>query len=117
MAGIKIHQLKASTLLEVIIAMVIIMIVFVLATGIYTNVVRSSPSVRSQQVRLMSENMILKSIEEQNWDNEWVEMDSLIFEKTVNAYENGPDLFVIEVKASEQGRIVNTSRKVVKWVK
>ncbi len=114
MAKLNPHQLKASTLLEVIVAMVIIMIVFALAMGIYTGIVRSSPAFRQQQIRAKTENVIWQSIADGNWQDELLQSDSLNLQKTVTPYEEMPDLWLITVKAIEDGKEVGVSRRVVK---
>ena len=114
MAELKLQSVKASTLVEVIVAMVVIMVVFVLATGIYTGIVRSSPSFRQQQIRAKTENVIAQSIAEQNWEDEVLQSDSLELQKTVLPYENAEDLMLITVKAVERGTEIGLSRRVVK---
>jgi MFS superfamily sulfate permease-like transporter len=114
MAKLKLQSVKASTLVEVIVAMVVIMVVFVLATGIYTGIVRSSPSFRQQQIRAKTENVIAQSITDGNWEDEVLQSDSLEMQKTVLPYENAEDLMLITVKALERGKEIGVSRRIVK---
>lgn len=114
MAQLKPNQVKASTLLEVIIAMVIILIVFVIATGIYTNVIRSSPSVKAQQARALAMSMIRESIAERDWTDESTEKDSVRLSKTVIPYEGYTDLLLITVTATEHGKTVGQSKQIIK---
>ncbi|SDN35028.1 hypothetical protein SAMN05421820_107152 [Pedobacter steynii] len=106
--------LKASTLLEVIVAMVIIMIVFVLATGIFTKVIGSSASVKQQQVRSLSSGIIQESLTQHNWTDETVKIDSIVFQKTVLPYGTDPDLLQISVSAIEHGKEIGKSRRIVR---
>jgi len=106
--------LKASTLLEVIVAMVIIMIVFVLASGIFAKVIGSSPSVKQQQVRALCSGIIQESLAQRNWTDEAIEIDSVVFQKTVLPYGNDPDLLQISVSAIEYGKEIGKSRQVVR---
>jgi len=114
MAKLKLKRVKASTLVEVIVAMVVIMVVFVLATGIYTGIVRSSPSFRQQQIHAKTLNVIAQSLADQNWEDEVMQSDSLELQKTVVPYENAEDLLLITVKAVERGTEIGVSRRVVK---
>lgn len=114
MAELKRTQLKAATLLEVIVAMVIIMVVFVIATAIYTNVIRSSPTMKQQRARALATALIRKSLEDGNWEDETELTDSIALQKTVSEYPGHPDLRVITVRAAERGRAIGMVRQIVK---
>jgi Tfp pilus assembly protein PilE len=114
MAQLKSNQVKASTLLEVIIAMVIILVVFVIATGIYTNVIRSSPSVKAQQAKALAVSLIEESISEKDWTDKSIEKDSIRLNKTVIPYEGYADLLLITVTATEHGKTVGQSKQIIK---
>ena len=107
-------KIKASTLLEVIVAMVVILIVFVLATGIYANVMRSSPSVKQQRVKAIISGLIAESIAAGNWKDEVIAIDSMAFQKTVTPYQAYPDLRLVQVVAIEQGKEISVVKRVVK---
>lgn len=107
-------MVKASTLLEVIIAMVIILIVFTLAIGIYNHVLGSTPSVRQQQVKTMTDGLILRSINEEDWTDQEIMQDSIVLKKTVLPYEKYTDLLLITVTAFQREQQVGESRRVVK---
>lgn len=114
MAKLKSSQVKASTLLEVIIAMVIILIVFSLAIGIYNNVLSATTPVKQLQVRAITEQMIRQSIDERNWNDEERVQDSISLKKTVLPYEKYPDLLLMTVTASEQGKQIGQSARIIK---
>lgn len=105
---------KASTLLEVIVAMVIIMVVFLIATAIYTNVVSSSPSVKQQQGRAMAAGLIRQSMMEKDWADKTVELDSVVLQKVVEPYKEYADLLLITVVATERGKEIGRSSQVVR---
>lgn len=107
-------KLRASTLLEVIVAMVVILIVFVLGTGIYANVIRSSPSVKQQRIKALMSGLIQQSIDQGNWQDEVITVDSIAFQKTVAAYQNYADLLLVTVVAVEQGNEVGKAKRIVK---
>lgn len=107
-------KLKASTLLEVIVAMVVILIVFVLATGIYANVLRSSPSVKQQRVKALMTGLIEKSMDEGSWKDQQVVVDSITLVKTVSPYQDYTDLLLLQVMAIEKGKVVGNVKRVVK---
>lgn len=105
-------KIKAATLLEVIVAMVIIMIVFVIATGIYTNVVQSAPSIKQQQGRAMASGMIQQSISENDWQDKTVMLDSIVLQKVVAPYASYPGLVQITVVATERGREIARIKQI-----
>ncbi len=107
-------KLRASTLLEVIVAMVVILIVFVLATGIYANVMRVSPSVKQQQVKALISGLIEKSIAESNWNDEEIEVDSIYLLKKVLPYQDFIDLKLLQVIAIEQNKEIGNIKRIVR---
>jgi type II secretory pathway pseudopilin PulG len=113
MAELK-SAVKASTLLEVIVAMVIILIVFTLAIGIYNNVLGRADSVKKEQVNAMTAHLISQSINERNWNDEEIRQDSITLQKTVVPYEKYTDLVLITVTALEHDKQIGQSRKIVK---
>ncbi|MNV84118.1 hypothetical protein D3C71_1779740 [compost metagenome] len=114
MAKLKKSKVRASTLLEVIVAMVIILIVFVMATGIFTNVIGSAPSVRQLQIRSIGSAIIQESLYQRNWNNETIQVDSIIFQKTVAPYQDSPNLLQINVVALERGKELGKLSHLVK---
>lgn len=113
MAGLN-RKIKASTLLEVIVAMVVILIVFVLATGIYANVMRSAPSVKQQRVKALMSGLIEKSITESNWGDEEIMIDSISLIKKVLPYQDYADLKLLQVIAIEQDKEIGNVKRIVK---
>lgn len=113
MAKLKV-KVKASTLLEVIVAMVVILIVFVLATGIYANVMRSSPSVKQQRVKAIISGLMGESITKGNWKDEVINIDSIAFQKTVTPYQTYSDLVLMQVIAIEQGKEIEMVKRIIK---
>jgi Tfp pilus assembly protein PilV len=107
-------QVKASTLLEVIVAMVIILVIFSLAIGIYNNVLSATIPAKKQQVNALTEHMIRTSINEKNWNDEETMQDSITLKKIVLPYEKYPDLVVITITAFQQEQQVGQATRIVK---
>lgn len=115
MAQLRHHtKIKAATLLEVIVAMVVIMIVFTLATGIFANIIKSSPSVKQHHVNALLAQVIAESITKQNWKDETITVDSMILQKTVKPYQDYADLLQIQVVATERGQEIAALNQIVK---
>jgi hypothetical protein len=93
-------QVKASTLIEVVIAMVIILIVFALATSIFSGVLRSTPNLREAYIRSVADSMINNPIE--NKEEESVKVaDSLVFQKEITGVAGYSSLFKVTVKVND----------------
>lgn len=116
MAKLKSHKVKASTLLEVIVAMVVIMVVFVIATGIYTNVIKSAPSIKQQQGRALALGIIAQSKLERDWTEKSILVDSVTLHKEVVPYQEYSDLLLIRVTAKERGREISQVKQIVKRI-
>lgn len=80
-------KVKSSTLIEVIIAMVIILVMFGLAMGIYTNVLRTTPAVKAERVKGMTVGMLQQSVTDANWKDTDSLIDSFFLQKKVLSYK------------------------------
>nr|WP_199082236.1 type II secretion system protein [Pedobacter sp. ASV19] len=112
MAKLKLQKLKASTLLEVIVAMVIILIVFVMAAQIYANVVQSSPSAEQQYLRATAENYFQTSPEEKDQDST-ILPDSTTVEERTEPYAGYSDVFLRTVTFSRNGKNIGIYHRII----
>lgn len=108
------RQVKASTLIEVIVAMVIILVIFTLSLRIYNNVLISSPSVKKKQADALIAELIRQSVEEKNWKDEEITRDSLRFKKVVVDDEKYADLVTVTVTAFIHDRQISRSSLTVR---
>lgn len=107
-------MLTASTLLETLIAMVIILVVFTLAIGIYNHVLSYTPTARYEQAKTLCNGVIEQSIMEENWTDAESMQDSILLKKTVLPYEKYADLVLITVTAVEQEKQIGLCKRIVK---
>lgn len=102
MAGIKLGletRVKASTVLEVIVSMVIIIGVFGIAMMIYTNVTRASLSGQKLKAEaVLSEVMKNMDKAELSSDQQSV-IDGLSVERSVKSYSENNELLQVDLKA------------------
>jgi Tfp pilus assembly protein PilV len=103
MAGSKLiysYKVQASTLLEVLISMVVIVAVFGIAMMIYLNVVRSSPSVKKIQAQALLNEARQSAVSSQEnlMDNSFTVGDFRI-EQTVKNYQDDKNLVEIDMAA------------------
>lgn len=92
-------KIKASTLIEVLIAMVIIMIVFTLGIRIFNNVLYSSPASKKIQVRQQLD-VFSKAIRQRGYPAELeLVVDSVLYKFAVDS-NNVNGLKHVEITAS-----------------
>jgi ABC-type lipoprotein release transport system permease subunit len=107
-------MVKASTLLETIIAMVIILVMFSLAIGIYNHVLSYSPTVKYEQAKTLCNEEIEHSVNEDDWTDKEQLQDSLVLKKTVINYDPYKDLVLVTVSAFEQDKQIAVVKRIVK---
>lgn len=108
---VKLKKAKASTLVEAIVAMVIITAVFFIAMLILTNITaRNNPMLR---FRAYSEalNTISNSLATGDFDNEEWQLEGLYVEKQILPYKEYKDLRILEVKVTDIRNQILVERK------
>jgi len=108
------RKLEASTLVEVLIAMVIIMAVFVSGMAIFVNVTQSGVSISRLKAQERMSKMMEESVSNADWHDQVVTEDSIFYQKSVVAYPAYPDLLLIEIKAKQNDTDLGEFRQVVK---
>lgn len=112
MVGIINKRIPASTLLEVLIAMVIIMTIFAIALKVFNNVLASSVSLKKvrihNQLNLLKEEARLFGAKE-----EVIEVDSILY--TYQIDQSGVEgLRQLEIKATENGKSFGSIKCLIK---
>jgi len=107
-------KVDGSTLVEVLVSMVIMMIVFSIAIGIYVKVTTSTVSITKQKGELQATSIIRQSINNKDWSDQTILLDSLQFEKKVIPYAGYEDVIEIEVETFNQGISQGKVRQLVK---
>jgi len=115
MAKLSMRKLSASSLLEVLIAMTIIMAVFVMGMFIYARVTHSQFSTRQLVAQQRMQAIIQDCIDRRNLENKKISFDSISYLISVQKFNEYPDLRVIHVTASQNGDDLGELRKVVKF--
>ena len=90
-------KVEASTILEVVISMVVILAVFTMAMMIYTNVMRSSLSVKKIKAQALLHAAMAKA--EHNKNNQIFTADDFKIEQKIGPYDNEPALTEIDLTA------------------
>lgn len=105
MAGSKLNRrVKASTILEVIVSMIIIVIVFGIAMMIYTNVLRVSLSVKKLRAQALLQETMIKAEQATGNTNQSLTIDDFRIEQEVTQYNNQSNLTTIHLTAYDQNQ-------------
>jgi len=113
MAGIKLKA-RASTLLEVIISMILIMVVFGIAMMIFTNVIRFTTSAKQIRAKAALEDLLVKEEQSKTIASQSIALDEFTIEEAVAAYNNQQNLLLVQLTAFDQNRQeVASAQKVI----
>jgi len=102
MAGGKLtdrHRIEGSTILEVIISMIIIIVVFGIAMMIFTNVNRLSLSAKKLKAQAILQHTLLLTEQAKDHTDQTVTVDDLTIKQELTPFENEPGLSVITLTA------------------
>ncbi|MDN3588087.1 type II secretion system protein [Pedobacter aquatilis] len=112
MAGLKNKKLEGSTLIEVLVAMVIIMVICSIAMVVFNNVL--SGGVSFKKVTAQNQiNVWMKSIEDSGeFEEETVWLDSVEYRMSIKP-SDFPLINVLEIKAYQRGKPIAALKKYV----
>jgi len=106
MAGSKLTgKIRASTLLEVVISMVIILVVFSTAMMIYANVTRSSLSLKQLQAQAFLEEVMRNAEIVNENSNQSLNMGDFKIEQVVSEYNDDKKLLEIDLTAYDANQL------------
>ncbi len=98
-------KVRASSLLEVIVAMVIIMIVFGMAMMIFTHVTQSSLSVKKMKAQAIINNLMLHIGQKDQAENQLVKIDDFNVEIKAEPVSNASGLKQINITAYDSNQV------------
>lgn len=105
MAAIKQKRLAGSTLIEVLIAMVIIMAVFSIATAVFSNVISSGVSVKRIRTNAEIEKLRLQVLNDSTFIDQHFNIDSIGYEvKFLEGTVSGAT--IVEIEANDHGKAI-----------
>jgi hypothetical protein len=117
MAGLKVkcpQRLKASSLLEIMVALVVIFTVFAIATGLYTNVMRSSFGVQQTMAKSEVERLAQLAKAKQLFLDEHLTYPSFSVEKTVKPWGNGNEALVLHfIARNGENKVLSEYQEIV----
>ena len=112
MAQVINRKVEASTLVEVLIAMVVILVVFAVALGVFKNVLSSGISLRKLQAQAQMEVLVKTSRENGLLALKTITIDSINYDLETKSSEM-QGMLMLEVRASERGRPLGNIRCLI----
>jgi len=92
-------KVKASTILDVVVSMVIIILVFGIAMMIYSNVLRMSLSVKKIKAQAILQEILLKEEQAKEHTTQSITVDNFNIEQDVKLYNDDSHLTEIHLTA------------------
>ncbi|HVD97208.1 MAG TPA: hypothetical protein VNB90_03315 [Cytophagaceae bacterium] len=92
--------LKASSLFETIVGLMITMLVFAIAMTIYVNVIRSSTNIAEMKALHRLEELSRETILKKSFFDENFEEEGVLITKNVGSYKGGNGLLLLHLQAT-----------------
>jgi len=105
------HKIQASSLLEVMVALVVMFTVFAISMGLYVNVISSSASLQQTTAIARLETILKQTKAKQEYIDAHIQEEGFNIDKSVKAYPGYENLIVISLKAT------NLENKVLAEIK
>ncbi len=93
------RKLKASSLIEVMVALIIVMVCFGIAMIIYLNVSQSDRQLQRLKGKLILNEIAIKTKNENSYIDDKIEFESINVNKTINPYNGIPGISLLLLEA------------------
>ncbi|HEX8545809.1 MAG TPA: hypothetical protein VF691_02545 [Cytophagaceae bacterium] len=104
-------RVNGSSILEVIVAMVIIIVIFGIGVMVYNNVTQSSYSYQQFKAALFCREEYNRTIKEKTYFDGESEEEGLTLTKKISPYKGSADLLLFEVEAKNASDIILAKKK------
>jgi competence protein ComGF len=109
------HKIKSSTLIEALVAMVIIILVYAIGLTIFINVNKSNNNRLKIEAFLVLEDIVTNTKKEAKYIDEIYDLENLKIEKKITKYENNNSLNILQIKVlSKDNKLLAEHREIVK---
>ncbi len=115
MAGlIKMHgRIEASSLVETVVAMIIILSVFGISMMVYMNVVKTGINLSNLNASLQLNELAEKTKKEKLYVDQTIESKGFSIQKKITKYNHDENLLLLEITAKDNGDKILASRKEI----
>jgi hypothetical protein len=107
------YKTKAFSIIESMVSMVIVVIVFSLSTMVIANVTTTGISKEKQDAYMLAKQMRNKTLKEERFIDESLEVKGLLIQKTILDYNRSEELRVLLIEASKGEKKLFESREII----
>ncbi len=107
-------KIRAFTILESMVSIVIVMIAFSLSSLVIINVTSSGMTRKKQNAYMLVNAFRNESINENRWFDETIEVGGLRIEKTIEIYQNSNELKTLFIRVYDGEKNVSESKELIK---
>jgi len=109
------NKIKASTLIETLIAMVILIIVSGIATMTFINIAHSGSNTLRIEAMIQTQNALAETIKNNTFFDEDYSEGSIMIKKRITNYSSGKNLKILEMNAySLEGRFMYERKEIIR---
>lgn len=106
-------KLRASTLIEAIVALVIIMLVFSIIMNFYLRQVKSSSQLNKLNIHFILNKIVNNEDVEQLYNDTEYKFESFMIKKTVSQYKNKENLFLLKYECLDTNKTILLQKRKV----
>ena len=107
------EKIKAFSIIESMVSMVIVVIVFSLSTMVIANVTATGISKEKQDAYILVKSMRNETLKNERFIDESIEVSGLLIEKTILDYNRSKELRVLLIEASKNEKVLCTSKEII----
>lgn len=107
-------KIKASTLIEAIVALVIIMLVFSIIMSFYLGQIKSSSQLNKLNIHFLMNKIANQEDDLNRYNDNEYKFESFVIKKTVSQYKDYENLYLLEYECLDTNKtIILQKRKVI----
>ncbi|PCI94570.1 MAG: hypothetical protein COB15_13695 [Flavobacteriales bacterium] len=106
-------KIKAFSIIESMVSMVIVVIVFSLSSMVIANVTKTGISKEKQDAYILVKSMRNETLKNERFIDETIEVKGLLIEKTILDYNRSEQLRVLLIKALKNEEILYISKEII----
>ena len=110
----RLRACEAFTLVEAIVAIIIIMVCFGLSTMIYVNIIRSDARLERSKAFMETKRYAVQTNINKRYFDEETTIDSLHIKRTIETYRNDPELKILNIETfNGKGKKISSHKQIV----
>lgn len=107
------QRLKAVSIIETLVAMVILTISLGIAFMIFMNVISNNSVIVKTRAKVIAQEVAQEAIEEERWLNEELEIQNFIIQKKIRPSNNANNLLLLQVTVFKGQEKITTHHQLI----